>query len=224
MGVLKMDSFTLKRKDFKILITHERSGKIREACRVRGFDAYSNDLVDADDNSRYHFTCDVRDAIKATGFDWDLIIMHPPCTALAVSGNSTYARGKKKHPLRIQAIKDTLELFDFAQYYAPKVAFENPVGVLPLKPDQYIQPYQFGHPESKKTGLWLCGLPLLKETCNVFDIYKALPRKEAMRLHYLPPSKDRAKIRSETFQGIANAIANQWAAGSFNEISEILNV
>ena len=73
-----MDSFTLKRKDFKILITHERSGKIREACRVRGFDAYSNDLVDADDNSRYHFTCDVRDAIKATGFDWDLIIMHPP--------------------------------------------------------------------------------------------------------------------------------------------------
>ena len=87
---------------------------------------------------------------------------------------------------------------------------ENPVGVLPFKPSQYIQPWMFGHPESKKTGLWLHNLPKLKETNNVKHIMDKLPKNKQQRLHYLPPSPERSKIRSKTFAGIASAMASQW--------------
>jgi len=89
---------------------------------------------------------------------------------------------------------------------------ENPVGVLPVKPSQYVQPWQFGHAESKKTGFWLFGLPLLMETKNVKSEYDQLPKNKAQRLHYLSPSKDRAKLRSETYTGIAQAMAEQWSS------------
>ena len=87
---------------------------------------------------------------------------------------------------------------------------ENPVGVLPIKPTQYVQPWQFGHPESKKTGLWLHNLEPLKETNNVKEEFDKLPKKEQQRLHYLSPSEDRGELRSITYQGIADAMAEQW--------------
>jgi hypothetical protein len=191
----------------KVLIACEYSGKVREAFRALGHDAYSCDLLPADDNSQYHYTGDCWPVI-AEG--WDLIIMHPPCTALAVSCNLWYGTGMPKNSERAEAIEWTLALFEHAKKHAPKVAFENPVGVLPIKPTQYVQPWQFGHPESKKTGLWLHNLPTLVSTNNVKELFDSLPKNQQQRLHYLPPSKDRWKIRSETFAGIAEAMASQW--------------
>ena len=192
----------------KVLIACEYSGAVREAFRKRGHDAYSCDLLPADDGSQYHYKGDCWPII-AQG--WDLIIMHPPCTALAVSGNAHYGTGKPKNHLRAEAIEWTLSLYDHAKQYAPRVAFENPVGVLPVKPTQYVQPYQFGHPESKKTGLWLHSLPPLTDT-------NTLPKPERgywdnqtpSGQNKLAPSADRWKIRSTTYQGIADAMAEQW--------------
>jgi hypothetical protein len=115
-----------------------------------------------------------------------------------------------KHQDRLDSIDWTLALYEHAKKHAPRVAFENPVGVLPIKPTQYIQPYHFGHPESKKTGLWLHNLPPLVPTNDVEDVWRTLPKKQAQRIHMLPPSKDRWKIRSETYTGIAEAMASQW--------------
>lgn len=196
-----------ERETMKVLIACEYSGKVREAFRALGHDAYSCDLLPADDDSQYHYTGDCWSVI-AEG--WDLIIMHPPCTALAVSGNAHYGTGMAKNAMRHEAIEWTLSLFEHAKKHADKVAFENPVGVLPIKPTQYVQPWQFGHPESKKTGLWLHNLPTLVSTNNVKELFDSLPKNQQQRLHYLPPSKDRWKIRSETFQGIADAMAAQW--------------
>ena len=192
----------------KVLIACEYSGVVREAFRKRGHDAWSCDLLPADDGSQYHFEGDCWPIIAQ---DWDLIIMHPPCTALAVSGNAHYGTGKPKNHLRAEAIEWTLSLYDHAKQYAPRVAFENPVGVLPVKPTQYVQPYQFGHPESKKTGLWLHNLPPLTDT-------NTLPKPERgywdnqtpSGQNKLAPSADRWKIRSTTYQGIADAMAEQW--------------
>ena len=192
----------------RVLIACEYSGVVREAFRKRGHDAWSCDLLPADDGSQYHFEGDCWPII-AQG--WDLIIMHPPCTALAVSGNAHYGTGKPKNHLRAEAIEWTLSLYDHAKQYAPRVAFENPVGVLPVKPTQYVQPYQFGHPESKKTGLWLHNLPPLTDT-------NTLPKPERgywdnqtpSGQNKLAPSADRWKIRSTTYQGIADAMAEQW--------------
>jgi hypothetical protein len=195
----------------KVLIGCESSGTIRKEFRDAGHDAWSCDLLPADDGEiKYHLQCDVNKAIKNFMY-WDLIILHPPCTALAVSGNAWYGKGKDKYYQRIEAIEWTTKLWELAKACCDKVCMENPVGVLPFKPTQYVQPWMFGHPESKKTGLWLHGLPKLKETNNVKKVYDILPRNQQMRLHYLPPSKDRWKIRSKTFEGIAQAIQQQWS-------------
>ena len=192
----------------KVLVACEYSGKVREAFRALGHDAYSCDLLPADDNSPYHFQgCCI--PIIEQGFK--LVILHPPCTALAVSGNAWYGTGMPKNAERHRSIDWTMALFDHAKNHAPMVAMENPVGVLPIKPTQYVQPWQFGHPESKKTGLWLHNLPPLVETNNVKELYDTLPKNQQQRLHYLPPSADRWKIRSETFTGIAEAMASQWS-------------
>ena len=184
----------------KILVACEFSGVVREAFRKRGHEAYSNDLLPADDCSPYHIQGDCRDAIASER--WDLIIMHPPCTALAVSGNRWYGLGMPKHQERLEAIRWTVRLFETAKDHADKVAMENPVGVLPMKPTQYIQPWQFGHGETKKTGLWLHNLPPLKPT-NIVE-------GREQRIWKLPPTADRWKIRSTTYQGIADAMAAQW--------------
>ena len=191
----------------RVLVACECSGKVRNAFRKLGHSAWSCDLLPADDGSQFHFHGDCIEVIK---LGWDLIIMHPPCTALAVSGNAWYGAGMPKNDQRHEAIKWTMDLFNLAKQHAPRVAMENPVGVLPIKPTQYVQPWMFGHPESKKTGLWLHNLPPLTETDNVKAVFDSLPKNQQQRLHYLPPSKDRAKIRSETFSGIADAMADQW--------------
>ena len=194
----------------KVLILCESSGTVREAFRSLGHDAWSSDILPADDGSPKHIQGDCVDVLEANE-RWDLIIMHPPCTALAVSGNATYAKGMPKHHKRLESIEWTTKLWKLATNICDHVCMENPVGVLPFKPTQYVQPWMFGHPESKKTGLWLHGLPKLEDTDNVKEVYDSLPRREQMRLHYLPPSAHRWKIRSKTFSGLAQAMAVQWS-------------
>lgn len=195
----------------KVLVACKYSGTVRDAFIKRGHDAISCDLLPTDVDGP-HIQGDCIEAIKSDY--WDLIIMHPPCTALTVAGNSTYGEGQLKYIDRLAAVEWTKSLWDLAKQNSKAVAMENPVGVLPrmagLKPAQYVQPYQFGHLEQKKTGLWLHNLPNIKETNNVYSEMMMLPKRERERMHYLPPSKDRWKIRSKTYQGIADAMAEQW--------------
>lgn len=184
----------------RILVACEFSGVVRDAFRAKGHDAWSCDLLPSDKGGDYHIQGDCIPVIKK---GWDLIIMHPPCTALAVSGNRWYGRGMPKHNERLASIEWTVALFDLAKNNARiGVCMENPVGVLPIPATQYIQPWQFGHGETKKTGLWLDRLPPLVAT-NIVD-------GREQRIWKLPPSADRWKIRSTTFQGIADAFAAQW--------------
>lgn len=184
-----------------VLVACESSGAVREAFRSLGHDAWSCDLLPADDQSPYHFQGDCVPVI--TEDYWDLIIMHPPCTALCVSGNRHYGEGKPKHDERLQSIVWTTELWLLAKEHAHSVAMENPVGVLPFACSQVIQPWQYGHGETKATCLWLHNLPLLQPT-NIVE-----GRDD--RIHRLPPSPERWKIRSKTYQGIAVAMASQWS-------------
>lgn len=186
----------------RVLVACECSGKVRQAFRARGADAWSNDILPADDGSAHHIVGDCLEAINRKG-PWDIIIVHPPCTALAVSGNRWYGSGAQRHHERIAAVKWTTHLWAACKDKTRIGAcLENPVGVLPFKPAQYIQPWEFGHGETKKTGLWLYNLPKLQPTNSVAG--------REQRIWRLPPSADRAKIRSETYQGIADAMADQW--------------
>jgi hypothetical protein len=184
----------------RVLVACEYSGKVREAFRKLGHDAWSCDLLPADDGSPYHFQQDVLELLDK---GWDLMIAHPPCTHLAVSG-------ARHFPAKIADGRQQ-EALDFVQKLLdapiPKIALENPVSVISSKirkPDQYIQPWQFGHGETKKTGLWLKNLPKLIPE-NIVD-------GREQRVWKMAPSKDgnRWKLRSETYQGIADAMANQW--------------
>lgn len=185
----------------RVLVACEYSGKVREAFRAAGHDAWFCDLLPADDASPFHIQSD---CVPVIAQGWDLIIMHPPCTALAVSGNRWYGVGMPKHQDRIDSMRWTMWLYNHAKAHSPRVAMENPVGVIPMPASQYIQPWQFGHGETKKTGLWLHNLPALKPT--------AIVEGREHRIWKLPPTDDRWKIRSETFQGIADAMASQWGA------------
>ena len=191
----------------KVLVACEYSGIVREAFALKGHDAWSCDLLPTDQPSNKHIQGDVLEIIND---NWDLIIAHPPCTHLSVSGASRWA--EKVADGRQQAAIKFVE--DIWNVNCPFIAIENPVGALSSrsklgKATQYIQPYEFGHAEQKKTGLWLKGLPKLIPT-DVIDVSN-LPDNQRQRLHYLPPSKDRWKIRSTTFQGIADAMADQWS-------------
>ena len=138
-----------------------------------------------------------------------MMIAHPPCTDIAVSG-AAWFKEKIADGRQQRALDFVRMLMDVP---IPKICIENPVSVISSKirkPDQIIQPYQFGHTEQKKTCLWLKGLPLLKPTRNVYDEMMLLPKNKRERLHYLPPSADRWKIRSQTFSGFATAMAEQW--------------
>jgi len=190
----------------KVLVACEYSGIVREAFALRGHNAWSCDLLPTDKPSDKHIQGDVLEIINDK---WDLIIAHPPCTHLSVSGAARWA--EKVADGRQQAAIKFVE--DIWNANCPFIAIENPVGALSTrsklgKASQYIQPYEFGHAEQKKTGLWLKGLPKLIPT-DVIDVSN-LPDNQRQRLHYLPPSKDRWKIRSTTFQGIADAMADQW--------------
>jgi len=194
----------------KVLIGCEYSGVVRDTFTEKGHYAISCDLLPTDSPGLHH----QGDIFDMLADKWDLIIMHPPCTSLTVAGNSTYGEGQPKYQERLDSVEWTKKLWNACIKSSDKVCFENPVGVLQRlggfhKP-QYIQPYQFGHLEQKKTGLFLHGLPDLKETNNVYDEMMKLPKRERERLHYLPPSKDRWKIRSITYSGIAKQMAEQW--------------
>ena len=191
----------------RVLVACEYSGIVREAFAAKGHDAWSCDLLPTDQPSDKHIQGDCLEAIASQ--KWDLIIGHPPCTFLTVSNSKNWAKlqanGKQQ-----AAIDFVLAIWDAD---CPRICIENPVGALSTrsrmgKPTQYVQPYEFGHPEQKKTGLWLKGLPKLKGT-KYIDVSK-LPKKEVQRLHYLPPSKDRWKLRSLTYKNIALAMSQQW--------------
>ena len=194
----------------RVLVACEYSGKVREAFRAKGHDAWSCDLLPADDGSPYHIQGDVLEILND---GWDLLIGHPPCTYLCNSGVSWL----HKIPERWDQMRKGAEFFKALwDSDIPKIAIENPImhkyakEIIGSTQTQLIQPYQFGHPESKATCLWLKGLDPLVETDNVKEVWKSLPKKEAQRLHMLPPSADRWKLRSETYQGIADAMAEQW--------------
>lgn len=202
-----------------VLIGCEISGVVRDAFRKAGHNAWSCDLQKSD--SQYHISIDIFHAVThpfqyCDALVWDLIICHPPCTALAVSGNGTYAKGKAKHAKRLEAIRWTINLWHTCIENSKRVCFENPRSVIfPYLRNgyakvQYIQPWQFGHPETKSTGLALYNLPFLTETNNVKDYMDTLPAKEKHKTWYMSPSDDRGQKRSETFQGIADAFVGQW--------------
>ena len=197
----------------RVLVACEYSGTVRDAFIARGHDAVSCDLLPTDKPGPHH-QGDVY-AMLEQEF-WDLIIAHPPCTALTVAGNSTYGEGQPKYAERLEAVDWTVKLWAAMKAASPRVCMENPVGVLRrlgnMHAPQFVQPYQFGHLEQKKTGLFLHGLPPLKPTNDVFAEMMLLPKNVRERLHYLPPSPDRWKIRSTTYQGIADAMAAQWGS------------
>ena len=194
----------------KVLVACEYSGTVRDAFIAKGHDAISCDLLPTD-KSGPHYQGDVYEMLSQ---NWDLIIAHPPCTALTVAGNSTYGEGQPKYAERLEAVKWTVTLWEAMKSASPCVCMENPVGVLRrlggMPAPQFVQPYWFGHMEQKKTGLFLHNLPELKPTNNVYDQMMQLPKNVRERLHYLPPSPDRWKIRSTTYKGLANAMASQW--------------
>lgn len=179
----------------KVLVACEFSGTVREAFRLRGHDAWSCDLLPTDIPGQHI----VGDVLALLNGGWDLMIAHPPCTHLAVSGARWWTN---KQTEQAEAIDFVMKL---ANAPIPKIAIENPISVLSTrwrKPDQIVQPWQFGHGETKATCLWLKNLPPLVPT-NVVS-------GRAANIHKMPPSPDRWKKRSLTFQGIADAMATQW--------------
>lgn len=188
----------------RVLVGCEESGKVRDAFIRLGHDAWSNDIIPAR-NGGPHIQGDVMEAVQR-GW-WDIIILHPPCTSLSLSGNRWYGKGMIRHQERLEAIKWTKELWQLAVSHS-KVgsALENPTSVIwqHLGAPQYIQPYQFGHGEQKKTGILAHGLPPLKATNVVHG--------REQKVWKMRPSPTRARDRSETYQGIADAMAAQWGA------------
>ena len=181
----------------RILIACEFSGIVRDAFIKKGHDAISCDLLPTE-KPGLHYQGDVFDIIND---GWDMTIAHPPCAHLAISG-ARWFKEKIADGRQEQGID-----FFMALINAPcrKIAVENPIGIMSTKyrkPDQIIQPWQFGHGETKATCLWLKNLPLLKST--------KIMEERIQRIWRMPPTKDRAKLRSITFTGIAQAMADQW--------------
>ena len=194
----------------KILIACEYSGTVRDAFRALGHDAISCDLLPTDREGP-HYQGSVLDIIND---GWDMMIAHPPCTYLANSGVSWL----HKDPSRWDKLDEGAAFFRLL-WEAPigRIAIENPIMHKYAKErtgagrqSQIVQPWMFGHTESKATCLWLKNLPPLRETNNVMAETMKLPDNERQRLHYLPPSPTRWKERSTTFSGIAQAMADQW--------------
>ena len=186
----------------RALIGCETSGKVRNALRRMGVDAWSCDLLPADDGSQYHFECDVRAAIKHG--KWDMGIFHPPCTRLTNSG----VRWLEERNLWGDLVEAAELFLDCLNAPIPQVCIENPIphkyamDFIKVPYTQIIQPWMFGHGETKATCLWLKGLPPLIPT-------KIVEGREP-RIHHMPPGPERWKKRSETYDGIAEAMAAQW--------------
>lgn len=198
----------------KVLIACEESGTVREAFRKLGHDAWSCDLQESRDNSPYHYQKDIFEVINQ---GWDLMIAHPPCTFLCVSGARWL--NHPKYPNRKQDRQEAYEFFmELANTNIEKIALENPIGYISTawrKPDQIVQPYLFGDDASKATCLWLKNLPKLTPTNIItptFHITKTGVKYDKWwwESSMISNKKDRAKFRSKTFQGIADAMAEQW--------------
>lgn len=188
----------------RVLIGCEESGKVREAFRKLGHDAWSNDLVPARDGSQYHLQKCVKRAIEEDG-PWDIIILHYDCTKTAVSGNRWYGKGMPKHQERLDDIRWARDLWDIAKKHARVgCAYENPVSVIwnEIGRPQYIHPYEFGHGETKKTGILNYNLTPLVPTNKV--------NGREQRIWKMAPGPNRKRDRSETYQGVADAMAQQW--------------
>lgn len=193
----------------RCLIACEYSATVRDAFRARGHDAWSCDLLPTEGDPRWHYQGSVFDII---GDDWDLMIAHPPCTDLSVSGARHFA-AKIADGRQQRALDFVQQLMDAD---IPRIAIENPISVISSKirkPDQIIQPWMFGHGETKATCLWLKGLPKLVAT----DVVEG---REA-RIHRMPPGPDRWKERSRTFRGVAEAMADQWSQPYTTEQQEM---
>jgi hypothetical protein len=200
----------------RVLVACEYSGVVRRAFRALGHDAWSCDLLPSEDNSPHHYTGDVFDLIND---GWDLMIAHPPCTYLSASGMHWTKRGLRDPALTEQALEFVQALMDAP---IPRIAVENPVSVISSrirKPDQIVNPYQFGDDASKKTCLWLKNLPKLADTRYVKPrlvvdkdgkIRQRWANQTDSGQNKLTPSDDRWKERSRTYNGIASAMADQW--------------
>ena len=222
-------------KKFRLLVCCEESQRVCMAFRKRGWEAYSCDIEPCSGgHPEWHIQQDVLPLINGgCEFDtvdsehhivkgeWDLLICHPPCTYLTLAGNKWFKpEFRDRFPDRIQQRQEAIEFFmKFANAKCKHIAIENPVGVMSSqwrRPNQYIEPYYFGDPEKKKTGLWLVGLPNLIPTNIVEPVIIHCksganePRwhMESMSL----PEKERSRVRSQTFIGIANAMAEQWSS------------
>lgn len=208
----------------RVLVACEYSGRVREAFRKLGHEAWSCDILPSEDDSEYHIRADVTSIIDGLpwpwqtcggrpredywpAYPWDLMIAHPPCTDLAVSGARHFA--EKIADGRQQRALDFVRMLMDAPI--ERIAIENPISVISSKirkPDQIIQPWQYGHGETKATCLWLKGLPKLTPT-NIVEGREA-------RVHRMPPGPDRWKERSRTFEGVAAAMAAQWGQAPNN--------
>jgi site-specific DNA-cytosine methylase len=180
----------------RLLVACEYSGRVRDAFTAKGWEAYSCDLLPCERESGHHYQGPVEDLLEQ---QWDLMIAHPPCTHLAVSGARWF---KDKQKEQAEALGFVRLLLDAP---IPRIALENPISIISSRirrPDQIIQPWQFGHGETKSTCLWLKNLPQLVPT----DIVEG---REA-KVHRMSPGPDRWKERSRTYTGIAQAMADQW--------------
>ena len=215
----------------KVLIACEESQRVCIAFRKRGHEAYSCDIQEpSGGHTEWHILGDALKAIEGGRIAtmdrkthdigrWDLLIAHPPCTYLTLAGNKWFKpEFADRFPDRQKQRKEAVEFFmAFANADCDRIAIENPVGIVSSqwrKPDQYIEPYMFGDSEKKKTGLWLKGLPLLKPTNIVKPVIIHCksganePRWHIETMHL--PKEERSRIRSQTFIGIAEAMAEQW--------------
>ncbi len=193
----------------KVLIGCEESQVVCQAFRDRGHEAYSCDLIPTRGNPDWHIQGDIMNNLEG----WDLIILHPDCTKMSVSGNRWYGKGMKRNAERLSAINWTLDLWELATRHCERVALENPVSVIwkHINRAQYIQPWMFGHLETKNTGLALHNLPLLVETDNVKEETDRLPPKDKNKVWYASPGPNRKRDRSVTYAGIARAMSIQWS-------------
>lgn len=180
----------------RVLVACEFSGIVTKAFRKKGHEAFSCDILPTDGNPEWHIQDDVMNHLDE---NWDLMIAHPPCTFLAVSGARWFKERRKQQKEALDFVQKLMDID------IPRIAIENPISVISSqirKPDQIVQPWMFGHGETKATCLWLKNLPKLKPT-------KVVDGRE-QRVFRTPPSPNRWKIRSKTFEGIAKAMASQW--------------
>jgi len=203
----------------KVLIACEESGTVRDAFTAIGHDAMSCDLLPSRKPGK-HYQGDVRDLLSEA---WDMVIAHPVCKYLTNSGVCHLYNGRRKengpYLPRWKKMEEGAEFFKLFLNlpHVPKVVIENPImhiyarEIIKVPYTQIIQPWMFGHMEQKATCLWLKGVDPLQETNNVYDAMMLLPDNQRQRLHYLPPGPNRERDRSATFQGIADAMADQWS-------------